>query len=285
MREAKSIFDEFVSGITLDESKDEIRSIARMVLEKILGITPADVMGRKEVDVTEKVSASINEALKRINKGEPVQYILNEGFFYGRMFIVNPSVLIPRPETEELIHAVLSSAFRSKASKLRVLDIGTGSGCIPVTLALELKDPEIFATDISPAALAVARRNAEMHGARVAFLEHDILAHSLPVGNLDLITSNPPYVTLREADHMQANVKDFEPHLALFVPNDDPLVFYRAIVKQAMDMLNNEGLLVVEINENFGRDVAELFASAGFVDVEILKDVPGKPRIVRGRKS
>lgn len=281
---AKRIFDEFVAGITLSESRDEIESVALIVLEKILGITSTDVMARKPIELTERLSASLSDALKRINNGEPVQYVVNEAFFYGRRFMVNPSVLIPRPETEELIRAVLSSGIASPASGARILDIGTGSGCISVTLFLELQDAKVFATDISNTALDVAKRNAEMHDAAVTFFEHDVAAHSLPVNGLDVVVSNPPYVTLREADQMQRKVKDFEPHLALFVPNDDPLLFYRVIVKQAMDVLNHGGLLAVEINENFGQEVAALFRSAGFADVQILLDVPGKPRVVRGRK-
>lgn len=284
-RDAKRIFDDFVARITLDESKDEIRSVALIVLEKILGITSTDVMARNQIDLTEGLSTAVTAALKRINNGEPVQYVVNEALFYGRTFMVNSSVLIPRPETEELIRAVLPAYSSLRTSRLRVLDIGTGSGCIPVTLSVELKDAEVFAMDISPEALAVARRNAETHGATVTFFEHDVLTGSFPVRDLDIIVSNPPYVTLREADHMQRNVKDFEPHLALFVPDDDPLLFYRAIIRQAGNALNSGGLLAVEINENYGREVAQLFTSAGFHDVEVLRDVPGKPRVVRGKGS
>ena len=284
IQDAKSIFDEFVASITLNESRDEVRSVALIILEKIMGIKSTDVLAGKHVHITERLSAAMSDALKRINHGEPAQYVVGEAFFYGRSFIVKPSVLIPRPETEELIREVLSSDARARTSQARVLDIGTGSGCLSITLSLELKDAIVFATDISKDALAVAKRNAETHGASVTFIEHDILKDTVPVPDLDIIVSNPPYVTWHEADHMQTNVKDFEPHLALFVPNDDPLLFYRTIVEQAAVLLRIDGLLAVEINENYSREVSELFSAAGFKEIRILNDIPGKPRVVRGRK-
>lgn len=283
IKDAKSIFEEFVSGVTIKESKDEIRSVALIVLEKLLRIESTDVMAGKRIAITEAIHAALQEALKRINSGEPVQYVVEEAFFFGRTFIVNPSVLIPRPETEELVRAALSSG--SEMSKPRVVDIGTGSGCIPVTVALALKEAEVFATDISTAALAVARRNAERHGASVTFIEHNILEERMPIGDVDIIVSNPPYVTLQEAHQMAGNVKDFEPHLALFVPDDDPLLFYRAIIQQAVYALRPDGFLAVEINEKYGLEVAQLFVAAGFKEVQVLTDVPGKQRVVQGRKE
>lgn len=283
-RDAKIIFDEFVCGITLDESNDEIRSVAMIVLEKILGLTSTDVMKGRPMVITEGLSASLASALERINNGEPVQYVVEEAFFYGRTYAVGPAVLIPRPETEELIRAVLACKFPSQTPGRRVLDIATGSGCIAVTLSLELKGAEVLATDISADALAIARKNAQKHKADITFFHHDIFSGSLPAGQLDIIVSNPPYVTHREADQMQRNVKDFEPHLALFVPGDDPLLFYRAIIERAVGVLKTDGLLAVEINENYGAEVADLFTSARFNDVRVIRDVPGKPRVVCGRK-
>jgi release factor glutamine methyltransferase len=194
--------------------------------------------------------------------------------------------LIPRPETEELIRVVLSWRARQKESPriVRVLDIGTGSGCIPITLFHEIGDGDFYATDISNAALSVALRNAELLHANVTFIEHNILKEKLPLGDLDIIVSNPPYVTQRESGQMKPNVLNFEPHLALFVPNDDPLMFYREITVRAMEALRPSGLLAVEINENFGTDVARLFRNVGFHEVQVINDISEKSRVVQGAK-
>jgi len=289
MKDARSIFQELVNRITLDEPKDEIRSLALIILEKFLGLSRTEIMAAKPVAINEELTTSLTEAVGRINDGEPVQYIVGEAFFCGRKFHVNPSVLIPRPETEELIRVVLSKvsadAQPKRGDKFRILDIGTGSGCIAVTLSLALDSAEVVATDVSPAALHVAQFNAAMHHANVRLIEHDILKGPVPVNNLDVIVSNPPYVTRREAGEMQRNVLDFEPHLALFVPDDDPLLFYKAIVKQSLGSLVPDGLLAVEINEVYGAGVRTLLVDAGFSEVQIDNDVPGKQRVVSGRRK
>lgn len=288
MIDARSIFEELVSSITLNEDKDEIRSIAWMILEKLLGFSRTEIMAGKSVSTDERFTTSLSDAVRRINHGEPVQYVIGEAFFYGRKFVVNPSVLIPRPETEELIRAVLSEfslgTDLKKRSHRRILDIGTGSGCISVTLALEIRNAEVMAADVSPAALTVARNNSVAHNTNIRFIEHDILEGPIQIHGIDVIISNPPYVTRREAGQMQRNVLNFEPHLALFVPDDDPLLFYRAIVKQAVMSLVPDGLLAVEINEAYGAEVGELLTRSGFTNVQIGKDISGKQRIVSGRK-
>lgn len=286
---SKSIFRKLMGEITLDESQDERRSIALILLEKVFGITNTDVMAGKPVTLTPGISHSLATLTTRINKGEPVQYVVGEAFFYGRKFAVNSSALIPRPETEELIRSVLSwTAFFDRSTKedpLKILDIGTGTGCIPVTLALELANARVFAIDVSADALAVARRNADVLRAEVSFILHDILKGPVRVPPLEVIVSNPPYVTLAERDHMKTNVRDYEPHLALFVPDDDPLLFYRAIVSQSTTSLTDEGLLAVEINERCGPAVADLFRTSGLKEVEVIKDFAGKDRVVKGLKK
>jgi release factor glutamine methyltransferase len=193
---------------------------------------------------------------------------------------VNSAVLIPRPETEELI-SELKSILRYSAS---ILDIGTGSGCISITLALELRGSKVFATDVSDQALSLSKENNTRLGATVQFLKHDILHEEIPFSGLDVIVSNPPYIVFSEKEQMQPNVVNFEPHLALFVPENDPLIFYKKIASKAYAALKAGGLLCVEINERFGGEVAKLFLDSGFEEIKIIRDLSGKERIVRGKK-
>ncbi|MBC7890824.1 MAG: peptide chain release factor N(5)-glutamine methyltransferase, partial [Sphingobacteriaceae bacterium] len=204
---------------------------------------------------------------------------------YGRTFRVTPATLIPRPETEELVHSVLREVnnFQSRGEPFSILDIGTGSGCIAVTLALELPNTVISAWDISEKALAVARQNAERLGAKVRFEQQDALNFhsSLLTSHFSLLVSNPPYVARAEAAAMQPNVLDHEPHLALFVPDEDPLVFYRAIARMGAEALVSGGLVFVEINERFGAETAAVFVENGFASAKVLQDLSGKDRFVR----
>lgn len=286
MKNSKALFQEVLSAITLKEKREEIQAITFILLESICDITRIEIMSGKIIPYTDETARTLRKFIERINEGEPVQYVVGEEYFFGRKFQVNPCVLIPRPETEELVRVVLSwAAHRKKfTDTLRVLDIGTGSGCIPVTLFHEIGNVQVYATDISNAALSVALKNADVLQANITFIEHNILKENLPVTDLDIIVSNPPYVTERERARMKSNVLNFEPHLALFVSDDDPLLFYREIAVRAMQALKISGLIAVEINENFGKDVSELFHEAGFKDVEILTDIADKPRIVRGVK-
>ncbi len=278
MKNSKTLFQDFLSRITLPESRDEIQSIAYLVFENIFGFSKTDVLIDKEI-VEPSQENKLEEIVQRINTHEPIQYILGEAAFYGRMFTVNPSVLIPRPETEELVRCVINFVHQTnKAGK--IIDVGTGSGCISVTLALELPGSEIFATDISASALQVASDNALKKGVQVQFLKHDILRTSLPV-SADVIVSNPPYVTRSEQNTMSANVK-YEPELALFVDSENPLVFYKVLIEKAKESLRPNGLLAVEINERFGEEVLQLFRSHKFEHVQVLSDLYGKDRIVKG---
>jgi release factor glutamine methyltransferase len=290
MKNSKTIFHEVIDTIELKESPEEINSIVYFLLTRLFDITKADILIGRMVSFPEAAAHTLQKAVKRINQGEPVQYILGEEHFFGRKFHVNPSVLIPRPETEGLIRVVLNyrnllPKNKHKTPPFRALDIGTGSGCIPVTLFKEIPaEKQIYATDVSNAALSVAVNNAEIHHAEITFIEHDILKENLPLTALDVIVSNPPYVTEKEKDQIAVNVLGYEPHEALFVPDDDPLVFYRQIATQAQDVLNPNGLLAVEINEKYGEDVSHLFTASGFKEVQVEIDIAGKPRIVHGLK-
>ncbi|MEX1239408.1 MAG: peptide chain release factor N(5)-glutamine methyltransferase [Cyclobacteriaceae bacterium] len=286
MKNSRTVFQQVVDDIHLGESPEEIRDMAFVLLESTFGVSKTDIMAGKIVAFPQETALALKKAVDRINKGEPVQYVVGEEYFYGRKFHVNPSVLIPRPETEELVRAVMGYhnallIARNKPQALRILDIGTGSGCIPITLSLEIAEAELYATDVSTAALSVAVGNAETYGAKITFIEHNILKEKIPLSNMDVIVSNPPYVTEKEKGEMKPNVLDHEPHQALFVSDVDPLIFYKAISERSKGALNPNGLLVVEINEKFGKDVSEIFQLNGFRDVEIVKDVAGKERIVK----
>jgi len=189
-------------------------------------------------------------------------------------------VLIPRPETEELVRLVLDEIAARETC--RMVDIGTGSGCIPVTIKLEAPETRVFATDISGDALAVARKNARQLRAEVIFSKHDILHDTLVFPEVDIVTSNPPYIASREKSTMSKNVTDYEPHLALFVDDDDPLIFYKCIVAQAKRVLRPGGMLVVEINERFGQEIMYLFEASGLQRISIHQDLSNKDRIVKG---
>lgn len=279
MKNSKLLFQDFVKQIVLSADREEVLSIAYLVFEHHLALSKTDTLSEKWINVSETDMLRLIETRKRLNAHEPVQYILGEAIFFGRKFTVNPSVLIPRPETEELVANIIQHA---KKDNLKILDIGTGSGCIPITIALELPGSSVYATDISDKALLVAKANAAELDAGITFLQHDILASDLPLTGFDIIVSNPPYVSLSEKSKMQTNVVKYEPHLALFVPDNDPLIFYKAIAAKAKKALKSSGVMIVEVNERFGDEVLDAFSEIGFKDLSIIKDLQGKDRIVRG---
>jgi release factor glutamine methyltransferase len=281
MTNSKTLFRDFVKGIELLESRDEIHSMAYLVFENVFSLTKTAILGEESVNVTQAIRNRLDEIVARINRFEPVQYILGEAYFYGRRFNVNQAVLIPRPETEELVRLVIDVVRKSNRKNCRVLDIGTGSGCIAITLALELNDIEAFATDISAEALLTASANAQKLNATVEFLNHDVLSSKLPF-SVDVLVSNPPYIGWNEFNTMSKNVVEYEPRLALFVDSGEPLLFYKAIVKRARESLTPGGLLAVEINERFGEEVQRLFIANNLAEVEIIQDTFRKDRIVKG---
>jgi len=297
MKNSKALFRYFVSRIVSDDA-EEVDAMAYIVLDHVFSISRTDVLADRSVAVSPAAAEKMETILNRLNTGEPLQYVLGEAEFYGRIFKVRPGVLIPRPETEELVRWVVESGDRSRyplvssqepvvgrqqpGVGIRVLDIGTGTGCIPVTLFLEIPGAEVFAVDVSDVAIAVARENASLLNARIDIVSLDVLKDPLPWEGLDVIVSNPPYIPWSEKVSMRRNVTEFEPEVALFVPEDDPLIFYKAIAKQASRALRRPGLLAVEINERFGEGVARVFREEGFSDVEVIKDIFGKERIVKG---
>jgi release factor glutamine methyltransferase len=279
MKNSKTLFGELVHKIKISECRDEIESLVYLILEHVTGLSRTEIFSEKKIDLNDTQSEQLNNIIDKINQHHPVQYIVGEAEFYGRKFKVDPSVLIPRPETEELVRHTLEAL---PSGKLRILDIGTGSGCIPITLKLERIQDEIYGCDISNHALDIARENAVLLMANVHFFNLDILTMQPALENLDAVVSNPPYVLVQEKTTMHENVLHHEPHLALFVPDDDPLLFYKAIAEKAALILRPKGFLITEINERFGKEVSELFSSVGFQAVEIIKDISGKERFVKG---
>lgn len=281
MQSSKNLFDNLLQQITAYETQ-EAKEIVFWLLEFYLGLKKIDIISDKSF---EKV-IDWNSIVERLNTQEPIQYILGETEFYGRRFFVNDSVLIPRPETEELVKFVVDkqqNLLSESNNTPKLLDIGTGSGCIAISLAKELPNYQVSAYDISERALETATKNAELNQANVDFQKVDILSYKtskIEFPKFNIIVSNPPYVTRQEIRQMRENVLDFEPHLALFVEDTDPLIFYEVIADFACENLTNNGLVAVEINETLGTETAEVFLKKGFSEVEIIKDIHQKDRFV-----
>ncbi len=259
--------------------RDEAVAIARLVMESLFGLTLTDIVCGRADSLSAEDQARLDAVSVRLATGEPVQYVLGEASFCGRMFHVAPGVLIPRPETETLCQTVIDTMGQQTAP--RVLDIGTGSGCIAVTLALGLNQPQVTAWDISDDALAIARDNARRLQAPVTFERRDALRLQAEMEpQWDIIVSNPPYVTLSERATMHDNVLRHEPATALFVPDNDPLRFYRAIAAYAVTALRPGGRLFFEINPRFANEMNTMLNEMGYNDVSIIKDQFGKERII-----
>lgn len=282
MKNSKEIFRDLQKQITLHEDTSEIKSILFLVLESVLGLSQSDIAADRPVLLSESQQKKLNAVISRINAEEPVQYILGSSYFYGRKFNVNPAVLIPRSETEILIEEVLKEI--DPFSPGTILDIGTGSGCIAITLAKELPSKRVLAIDISEGALKTAGENAQQLGASVEFYKVNVLTDHLPASQLEVLVSNPPYVTDSESHSMKKNVLDYEPHLALFVPDHDPFVFYTTIARKGFAVLTATGKVFVEINERYGNEVSDIFKDAGFNTIRMVKDLQGKNRIVSASK-
>ena len=237
----------------------------------------------QDLQPDESVQQGFESVLKGIELGQPIQYLTGKAHFYGLTFKVNPSVLIPRPETEELVDLVIKTVKKSGNNCATLLDIGTGSGCIAISLKFHLPKTEVFGLDTSSAALVIARFNAEAHNAEVYFIEADILTYEQD-NKYDVIVSNPPYIRELEKAGMHEQVLSHEPHLALFVSNEEPLIFYKAIARFAKNQLNQDGQLFFEINEYLGQETVAMLHEAGFSSVQLLKDMQGKDRMIYARK-
>ncbi|RAU84152.1 peptide chain release factor N(5)-glutamine methyltransferase [Pontibacter arcticus] len=262
----------------------EAGSIAQLVLEAVLQQNRIDLTLNTNKDVTAAQEQQVLKAISRLQKHEPVQYVLGLAHFYDLELYVDERVLIPRPETEELVHLVIKE--HKHAQNLRILDICTGSGCIPLALAANLHTSEVYGLEISEGALEVAKINAAKYKLPVTWLQQDVFEpiESINPGSLDIITSNPPYVLEEEKQLMRENVLDFEPHLALFVPDTEPLKYYTRIAKAGFGLLRAGGKLYFEINERYGDAVRTALLQAGFAEAVIIQDMFDKERIVRAVK-
>lgn len=260
----------------------EARAVTDYVLDVCFGLSKADIMCGAVDEMTAEKAAELNKIFGRLMEGEPVQYVLGRAEFCGRWFSVRPGVLIPRPETEELCAWITADSKASASPK--VLDIGTGSGCIAITLQLDMPESKVTAWDISADALDVARENAQQLGANVNFVKLDAL-NAKPEGEWDVIVSNPPYICEKEKKDMAVNVLEHEPHTALFVPDADPLLFYRAITRLAVQTLSKGGRLYFEINPIYADDTCHMMRAEGMTAVELRSDMYGKQRMAKGVKA
>lgn len=261
----------------------EAKAMVRTLLNDFFGFTLTDIVCGAVDSLSEADANRLYTAVGRLAEGEPVQYVSGTAMFCDRKFCVKPGVLIPRPETEQLCHTAIQKS--EPLPHPRILDIGTGSGCIACTVALALPQATVEAWDVSSEALAIAAENADRLGAGVTFRNQDALAATQNDGRRwDVIVSNPPYICNKEKCDMEANVLDHEPSLALFVPDDDPLLFYRAIAGYAMASLERGGSLCFEINSLYARETEEMLRGIGFADVETMTDIFGKERNTICRK-
>lgn len=266
----------------------EAKAIARMVYEVRFGLMPSDLFIGKDTQLSTDDQKLLAEITQRLLTGEPIQYVLGEAEFGGRTFHVEPGVLIPRPETYELCQWIMEErrGKKEEGRNTSILDIGTGSGCIACTLAAELADAEVTAWDISDDALRIATENAKRTNVHVSFKKVDVLNTSLlnrerPATGLDIIVSNPPYICNKERATMERNVLEHEPELALFVPDDDPLLFYRTIARFAAKALNPSGALYFEINPLHVSEMQQMLSEEGFSHTEIRNDQFGKQRFTK----
>lgn len=263
-------------------SLGEIRAFTTLILKEECNISFSDIIACKFTELSDNEKQNIISIVQRLQNGEPIQYIIGHTEFYGLDFKVTPSVLIPRPETEELVEWIL---LETKQVNPHILDIGTGSGCIAIALAKKMKYATVDAWDVSAEALEVAKHNALTNSVSVKFSEVDVLEVLSFDKKFDVIVSNPPYIKDCEKEVMNKNVLDFEPHEALFVSDNDALIFYIRIADIAMQQLNKNGWIYFEINQANGQEVVQLLQARGFIDVELKKDLSGNDRMVRAMKE
>ena len=281
LKEFKLFFNEALSAIY---PKTEIDSFFFILMEEKLQMQRIDTVLKPNFLITEKNLIDLKTIVKRLQKEEPIQYIIGNTEFYGLPFLVDKNTLIPRPETEELVTWVLDEIkvlTNNKITELSILDIGTGTGCIPISLAKNLTSLNISAIDISPEALLIAKQNAILNKVIIEFIELDILcAKSLPQ-KYDVIISNPPYVRELEKEEIKINVLENEPHLALFVADENPLIFYNKIADLAKQQLSKNGMLFFEINQYLGKETANMLVKKGFKNIQLKKDLFGNDRMIK----
>lgn len=261
-------------------SDSEIKVLQRDLMQGLYGLDQSQVILQKDDRFNESEILSLVYAVDDLKNHKPIQYILGKTEFFFRTFFTDSNVLIPRPETEELCEWIISE---HKDDWVTIADIGTGSGCIPITLSLEIENSKVLATDVSEGALIVAKKNASENGAEVSFVLNDVLAEGalFESNSLDIVVSNPPYVLKSDQIEMEKNVVEYEPHIALFVENNDPLLFYRVIAKKALNWLKPNGVIYFEIHEKLGQLVVKQLEDLGYANVILKEDMFGKDRMVK----
>ncbi len=273
----KAIANKIHNALSDCYTAGEIKAFTRIIATELLGVSQMAFFLKDDIALTAGQQAQLDNAIERLKKQEPIQYILGYSDFCSLRFKVTPATLIPRPETSELVEWV-ASEFTGNGS---ILDIGTGSGCIAVSLAHKLPQSKVTAWDISNDALAVATENSKANNCPVEFKQVDILAYQPNGEQFDIIVSNPPYIKENEKNIMHSNVLDWEPHTALFVPDNDPLLFYRTIAKKGLSLLKPGGRLYFEINRAHGKETMEMLAALGYTSIELRKDFADNDRMIR----
>lgn len=289
----RNSLETLIKGLGHLYNAEEAKSVSKILLTELTGESWFELTQRLDQAIPASLQSNIQTAYNRLRKHEPIQYVLGKAHFYGRNFLVSPDVLIPRGETEELMVSIRDRIMKEGKDLTyiwKILDIGTGTGCIPISLKLELADlnrrSHISGLDVSLEALEVARDNANLYKVDIQFDQQDILkANKHAFDMLDIIVSNPPYIPQSESAEMHANVTEYEPELALFVPDNDPLVFYRKITLLAVNWLKPSGMLFFEIHEDMGNEMLKLFKKEYWESPTLQKDIHGKDRILMAKKK
>lgn len=261
----------------------EASAIAKAILSEVFHLSVADLYASKDMNLSSKQEEILGVIIDRLKSNEPLQYILGDCSFCGLNFHVKPGVLIPRPETAELVEWIITDNKQSDIP-VRILDIGTGSGCISISLAQNLPKAKVDAWDISEEAISIASQNAARLKVDVKFHQIDVFGDIPMSAKTDIIVSNPPYITNAERTDMEANVLNWEPSIALFVPDDDPLVFYKRIADIGMQILKPNGLLYFEINQRFGQETANMLQQKGYKNISLKKDLSGNDRMIKAER-
>lgn len=279
LKQYKSHFFESLTGI---HGKDEVESFFFILTEYLHNFKRIDLALHPNFEISEEDVQKWEVIISELKAEKPIQYIIGETWFYDSKFYVNEHTLIPRPETEELVNWIVETVKKNdKSEKLTILDIGTGTGCIPISLKKNIPQAEVFAIDVSEEALQVARKNAEANQVEINFILQNILETEDLKQQFDIIVSNPPYVRNLEKQEIKKNVLAFEPHLALFVEDNDALLFYRKIAQLALKNLSENGLLFFEINQYLGKETVELLKNLGFKNIELKKDIYENDRMIK----
>ncbi len=285
MQNINLLYQFYIEKLQTIYNIDESKAITNNVFEELLLVKPHQIK-ILNIDISDEEENNLLTILDRLLSHEPIQYILGKAWFYGNKFLVNKHTLIPRNETEELVELVIKTLNHSNFKTPKILDIGTGTGCIAISLKLAIENSNVFALENSQEALLITKQNAKELNADINFIEDDILNITNPLTNqlFDVIVSNPPYILQKEKSEMEANVLQFEPHEALFVNNNEPLLFYENIANYALQYLKTNGFLFFEINQQYGNQTTAMLQDKGFLDIKLLQDINGNDRMICCRK-